>query len=307
MNTESDGGDIPLVDAVRQCDTESFYQALQAGADVNTESDGGAVLNTESDGGNMPLMDVVRQYDQESFYQTLQTGADVNTESDGGDIPLVDAARKCDQESVCQVLQTGADVNTESDGGGIPMMDAVRQCDQESVYQLLQTGADVNMEAADGTTALIMAARGTGSRKNLIHCIRMLFRAGAHVNRTSSRDGLNALETYLSQAQYVNKSVAMLLFAGGETVDGDKVGVSKVPEYLQESHSESLYLMNICRDRIRRHLLQMSPVNLFVQVPRLGLAPLFTDCLLYWRSLWTVKRKKVPFRRSSSARTSIDL
>ena len=201
-------------------------------------------------------------------------------------------------------MESGADVNTCSDNGETALMRAAWRCDIECIYQLLQAGADVNIEAEDGSTALLMAVEGPGTKVELIQCIKMLFRAGAHVNRTN-KHGLNALEIYISRGKNVNKNVAMVLFAGGETVE-EKCVRAKIPGYLLESRSNSIYLMNICRDKIRKHLLQMSPVNLFIRVPQLGFPPLFTDCLLYWRSLSTVRRKRVPFRRSSSARSSID-
>ena len=195
-------------------------------------------------------------------------------------------------------------MNTCSDNGETALMRAAWRCDIECIYQLLQARADVNIEAEDGSTALLMAVEGPGTKVELIQCIKMLFRAGAHVNRTN-KHGLNALESYISRGKNVNKNVAMVLFAGGETV-AEKCVRAKIPGYLLESRSNSIYLMNICRDKIRKHLLQMSPVNLFIRVPQLDLPPLFTDCLLYWRSLSTVRRQRVPFRRSLSARSSID-
>ena len=206
------------------------------------------------------------------------------------------------------IMESGAGVNTCSENGETALMRTAWRCDIECIYQLLRAGADVNIEADDGSTALLMEVEGPGTKVELIQCIKMLFRAGAHVNRTN-KHGLNALESYISRGKNVNKNVAMVLFAGGETVDvtsEEKCVRAKKPAYLLESQSDNIYLMNICRDKIREHLLQMSPVNLFIGVPQLGLPPLFTDCLLYWRSLSTVRRKRVPFRRSSSARSSID-
>ena len=39
--------------------------------------------------------------------------------------------------------------------------------------------------------------------------------------------------------------------------------------------------MYLCREAIRKHLLQMSPVNLFVQIPQLGLPTLLQEYLLF--------------------------
>ena len=44
---------------------------------------------------------------------------------------------------------------------------------------------------------------------------------------------------------------------------------------------EQMNLKHLCRQFIRKHLLQMSPVNLFVRVPQLGLPTLLQDYLLF--------------------------
>ena len=69
----------------------------------------------------------------------------------------------------------------------------------------------------------------------------------------------------------------MLLFAAGENVDETKV--EKVPYYLKQS--KDISLINICRETIRKHLLQMSDVNLVHKVLRLSLPSLMTSYLLY--------------------------
>ena len=43
---------------------------------------------------------------------------------------------------------------------------------------------------------------------------------------------------------------------------------------------QDMSLIHFCRETIRKQLLQMSPVNLFVQVPQLGLPTLLQDYLL---------------------------
>ena len=199
-------------------------------------------------------------------------------------------------------------MNACTDNEETALKRAAWRCDTKCIYKLIQGGADVNIMSDDGCTALLMAVESPGTKEELMQCIKMLFRAGAHVNRTN-KYGLNALETYISRGKTVNKNIAMLLFADGETIDGTSEGKcvkGMIPEYLLESKCGNIYLMNICRDKIRKHLLQMGRVNLFIRVPQLGLPPLFTDCLLYWRSLSTIKRKRVPFRRNSSARSSMD-
>ena len=54
----------------------------------------------------------------------------------------------------------------------------------------------------------------------------------------------------------------------------------ELPDFLKY-RSEELNLMIICRELIRKHLLQMSKVNLFYRVPRLGLPDVLLKYLLY--------------------------
>ena len=89
----------------------------------------------------------------------------------------------------------------------------------------------------------------------------------------------------------------MLLFAAGETIggatvakhddDGDVRQIA-VPDYmirLAESEKEELSLKSLCRTTVRKHLMDVDSVNLFVRIPRLRLWPLLTEYLLYEMSL----------------------
>ena len=59
----------------------------------------------------------------------------------------------------------------------------------------------------------------------------------------------------------------------------DENRVIEVPDYLKPS--VEIRLMNICREAIRKHLLQMSDVNLFSRIPKLGLPTMLSQYLLY--------------------------
>ena len=70
----------------------------------------------------------------------------------------------------------------------------------------------------------------------------------------------------------------MILFAAGETMNPDHAQFF-LPEIRNENFQ--LCLKHLCREAIRKHLLQMSPVNLFVRAPKLELPTIITDYLLY--------------------------
>ena len=111
----------------------------------------------------------------------------------------------------------------------------------------------------------------------------MMFREEVKVNvkDTQGQGQLTGFLEYLRYGFWIvdpnEKELVMLFFAAGETVGETKV--EKVPDHLKPSAEISL--MNICRKTIRKHMLQMSDVNLFVRVPRLPLPRLMTSYLLY--------------------------
>ena len=71
----------------------------------------------------------------------------------------------------------------------------------------------------------------------------------------------------------------------GEVVGGTHVrkpgSIHPVPDYVQELNSPEGNLKDTCRRAIRKHLMELSPVNLFCKIPQLGLPKLMEDYLLY--------------------------
>ena len=86
-----------------------------------------------------------------------------------------------------------------------------------------------------------------------------------------------------------------LLHAAGEAIEGPIppnfnflrgcIEHIEIPEYFQEL-KENLDLKHLCREAIRKHLIDVDPhENLFVRIPQLGLPSLVVDYLLYDCSL----------------------
>ena len=97
----------------------------------------------------------------------------------------------------------------------------------------------------------------------------------------------------MDYVDYHGKDVIMLLLAAGETVEGNSVkrihfnGYSynytqDVPQYLQDLKKIQLSLKWVCRDIIRKKLVQSDPhTNLFIRIPKLGLPKILQSYLLY--------------------------
>ena len=76
----------------------------------------------------------------------------------------------------------------------------------------------------------------------------------------------------------------MLLFAAGERFD-DRDLRERI-NTLFDLEECSLGLKHLCRERLRRHLIDLNPhAHLFNRIPHLGLPPLLNEYLLYDVSL----------------------
>ena len=163
-------------------------------------------------------------------------------------------------------------MNVQDKDGEPAVMKAIHRRGDKCVEQLIEAGADVNIKNNNGDMAITWAVL-----RGRIKSVKLLIEAGAHVN-ISCLDDKNQSLPLLNKQKRMN--ILLLLFSAGQNL-------SAVPKkYLEEIFPETeLSLKNICRKSIRNHLLQMSNVNLFVRVPRLGLPSILTDYLLYDQTL----------------------
>ena len=144
----------------------------------------------------------------------------------------------------------------------------------------MNTEADVNGEDNEVD---IENEQNAASR---IKCTKMLLQSGVEINLVNKKH-LNALRSYISNCEDENKlpdrTMVLLLYAAGETLDSIPVDRIHLLNYLQE---REISLKNICRYVIRKHLLDLDPhTHLFGRVPRLGLPRSLSDYLLYGQSL----------------------
>ena len=110
--------------------------------------------------------------------------------------------------------------------------------------------------------------------------IKCLLYAGASVNTGPG----NALTSCLKH-QDEDEELTLLLFAAGEELKADEI--KDVPDYLKPP--EQMSLMHLCRKAIRKHLLQISKVNLLARVPKLGLPDQMVEYLLYGVEVESIK------------------
>ena len=186
-----------------------------------------------------------------------------------------------------EVLGTaGADVNTKDKRGEQLVVTMVKDTRYDYLEFLIRAGADVNAIDKDNNTALITVMNNLRDTDFARKCVKLLLSAGAEVNIMNSRS-LNALSGCIMShvGRPLNRKLCMILFAAEETiVEAVDKTQTPVPEFLLYNDL-NLCLNHMCREAIRKHLLQMSQVNLFIRIPQLGLPSLMTDFLLYGEEL----------------------
>ena len=162
------------------------------------------------------------------------------------------------------LIKEGVDVNRFPAEDETPLTEASKTLGS-SLKLLLEAGADVNAENSRGNSALSTCILfHNGDEQVVIDKIRLLFRAGAYINKKPSSGQL---------AQSIDplwKTLIRILFAAGENLPFDPVA------------DEGDCLKDMCRRRIRQILIDKDPrENLLVRIPQLGLPSLVTEYLLY--------------------------
>ena len=88
----------------------------------------------------------------------------------------------------------------------------------------------------------------------------------------------------LRASTHKQQELCVMLFAAGEAAIPDQVQCSQdgiLDILFKDNLKPELTLKHLCREAIRKHLLLMSRVNLFVRAPQLGLSSIITDYLVY--------------------------
>ena len=290
MNIRDNSGRTVLFFAYRRDSVKCIELLLKAGADVNIENEWGKTLFSAVIEGSPQRTDLllkaaadvnIRDEDGRTalFYAVsrgctdllLKAGADVNIKDKYSRTALFYAAENGCVQCTDLLLKAGADVNHRDKDGKTALFDAVRKGSSECIELLLKAGADANFK--DECSELLFFANQCTSAQLL----KMLLCQGVKVNH-----GMNTITWILKYRYHPRKEeIMMLLLAAGELID--ETQVERIPDHLKPSAEISL--MNICRETIRKHLLQMSDVNLFIRVPRLGLPAALQSYLLYDQTL----------------------
>ena len=270
------------------------YLGSQKIADVLTEA--GAIANPVSWVDSAALLNAAYYGNERCVNLLLDAGANVNVSNKDGVKALMNAtckatakewrSRKCTYNAsekhvvVDLLIKAGADVNATLKGGGNAVRNAVMFGHNKSLQLLINAGANVN-NIGKNNTALILALI-TNYRKDMIsETVKILLKAGAHVNKVNhiGYDATKSAKLHESSSKWIE--ILQLLLAAGESADMNVEEIFKCPDFEKG-------LKHLCRDAIRKHLLELDQnINLFQRIPKLGLPCLLTKYLLYNMSLNT--------------------
>ena len=285
----------PLQLAVRYGCEMCINLLLQAGADVNERDKDGPLLFTAIKKGfhrcaealinagadvngkvkDEPLLfTAIKKGFHHCVEALLEAGADMNEPNfiNYGVTPLIYAMRLRQDKCFNVVIQMGADVNItdRTVEGSRPLFEAVSQNSRKYIEILVEAGANVNIKEQSELTPLYQAMSAHSPT-----CLKILLASGSKISMIDYTIGYLCSRGRSCRGDY-HKEMINLLYAAGEGEEKFR----NLPDYLPDP--ADINLMNICRVRIRNHLLELDPhENLFVRVSHLGLPPSLANYLLY--------------------------
>ena len=245
-NTSVRGTDenTPLEAAAKNGHGKCLRLLIQGGADVNVD-DGRA------------LIDAVHEDNFNCVAHLLKAGTRKNS-GELNRIALLVAAKKGHYRCLKLLLDSGVREDIQ-DYLSSPLRFAVKLGREECAKLLIEAEG-----VCWGTTALLQEA-SFNQCKNVC----FLLHIGVAINHEVST-------CFIEESMYgVCDQIFKLLFAAGQKVE------EELFDLFSFSYETSISLMRFCREVTRKHLLQMSKINLFFRVKKLGLPPLLEKYLVY--------------------------
>ena len=277
-------GELALSRAAREGHFQCVGLLVDGGADVNIRDECGCtplitcLAGAQSGLENnylrcQPRLDKRHEY-IECIKILLNAGSDVNEMNGYGATALTVAVESGFEECVDTLMEGNVDLNKRYTDDENLLMYAAGNGYGRFMDFPIEKGADLNASNNFGSTALLWAAK-----QGRIVCLEKLISLGADVNR-STRTGVTALGAI--STKYKKLKCAQMLLKAGAHIDGNFK--SYIPSQIMKSMlwvagasinlglqntANRKRLINIARESIRRHLMSVSPVNLFTKVDQL--------------------------------------
>ena len=289
VNAQNQHGQTPLMIAIFTENIHIVELLMDNGADISPHDN----LNSET-----ALNYAAKQSSGKTLRLLIEKGADVNLMVKY--TALMTAAWYGHVNNVLNLIEAGADLNIELNGHEC-LTTAFRLLLLSGHYNcakiLIEAGANVNVPLRKGISSSLTYAAQRGD----IECAKLLLNGGAAVN-VRHEDEHTALEFCLERYKRIpsrlEEGFILMLYAAGENAPGSLFefhfspfhpvfvpSFVEVPGFLVTVMQPSLRLTHMCRDRIRKHLMSLSNVNLFARVKQLRLAPSLQSFLVHNVSL----------------------
>ena len=234
------------------------------------------------------LISAVQNRDSQCVEFLIKAGPDVNVCDKNGNTPLLLAIQENDSRSICSLLEAGADVNKHNKDGNSALMMAAWRNDNPLVELLIRVGVDVNyinnqwhrFNSALGMT--IQSHSHDRPMSQRVETVRLLLKGGAYVNIGSVPQ---ITEQRIIQRDFLRMMAAYrILLAAGDITN---LHLHNIYDPKGKQRKENRSLKHSCREKIRNHLIQLSPVNLLFKVPQLGLPHQLCEYLVYDEFLYS--------------------
>ena len=130
-----------------------------------------------------------------------------------------------------------------------------------------------------GGTALTIAAVSGN-----VPVAKRLLKANCRISKTSGMVQ-NASTCHLEHSETMDGDMSRLLLAAGEILDNDG-DLEEIMQGVLQLTDVRMQLKHICREAIRKHLLELDPhQHLFGKIPLLGQPEIIQEYLLYNETL----------------------
>ena len=261
----------PLMMAVKKKDKHIVDLLIKKGANVNQ-------CNKKSQG--TALM-IASYYGYDDIIEILlKGGADLHMSDCCGKTALMKASCRGHLSSMKLLINSGASVNEGSVFIRSPLFEATLSDETECMKFLLSKGAEVNVICDKSVLFSPYYAAASLAR---LKSVKILLSAGAYINvGLYWRAFVNALVINIDNPNERTEMVEVL-YASGQQIDPDyKKWVESYSFQLQEEST----LKNLCRESIRKHLINLDKYShLYNRIPRIGFPNSLKNYLLYNTSL----------------------
>lgn len=213
VNAQSHFLSTPLIEAVRNCDTELTRGVvkllLEHGADLNLQDSDGWTALIHASGYCSSISSI------EFVKQLINAGADLNIKDNEGWTALMYSIRYCNSgssfECVKMLIDAGADIHHKNSHDYVCLMHAVGNCKGESSIEcvdiLLNKGVDVNAIDCVGNNALMHAIENIETTSS-VECIKKLLNTGSKINIQNS----SSMSPLMVACEKCNKENCDILF-----------------------------------------------------------------------------------------------